>query len=207
MSILSQISTKPWLPDDNNKVPRNADRGTGRLADNKVGLWVFLAVVSSLFLILGNAYVARRGFEDWHALPELGLLWFNTGLLILSSIALQWSKLSASRGHREYVKLSLLVGGFLACGFLFGQLYAWHQLSEMGYFVSSNPANSFFYLITGIHGLHLLGGLVALVRATFRAWSESESEQVYLISVSLCSVYWHFLLLVWLIFFGLMFFS
>jgi cytochrome c oxidase subunit 3 len=206
MSVLSQIRTKPWLPDDNNNQPRDGDRETGRLADKKVGLWIFLAVVSSLFLILANAYVARRGFEDWHALPELGLLWFNTGILILSSIALQWSRLSASRGYSGAVKLSLLVGGVFACVFLLGQLYAWQQFSDMGYFVSTNPANSFFYLITGIHGLHLLGGLVALLRATLRTWGEWDSSQVYL-SVSLCSVYWHFLLLVWLIFFGLMFFS
>ena len=205
MSILSQIRTKPWLPDDNNQ-SGDVERPTTRLPDKKVGLWIFLAVISSLFLILSNAYVARRGFEDWHALPELDLLWFNTAILILSSIALQWSRFSASRERRGAVKLSLLVGGLSACVFLLGQLYAWQQFSELGYFVSSNPANSFFYLITGIHGLHLLGGLVALLRATLRAWAEWDSERVYL-SVSLCSVYWHFLLLVWLVFFGLMFFS
>ena len=206
MSVFSQIRTKPWLSGDGDQQPRELGPNTGRLPDEKVGLWIFLAVVSSVFLILGNAYVLRREFDDWRALPELGLLWFNTGMLVLSSIVLQWTRLAARQRRRETVKLGLVISGLFACAFLIGQLSAWRQFADMGYFASTNPANGFFYLITGIHGVHLLGGLVALGRATGRSWGGATPEQVHL-SVSLCSVYWHFLLLVWLIFFGLMFYS
>jgi cytochrome c oxidase subunit 3 len=76
-------------------------------------------------------------------------------------------------------------------------------LIAAGYFLSSNPANSFFYLITGLHGLHLLGGLIALTRTTLRAWNTDEPEDVRT-SVQLCTVYWHFMLIVWLVLFALL---
>jgi cytochrome c oxidase subunit 3 len=76
-------------------------------------------------------------------------------------------------------------------------------LIAAGYFLSSNPANSFFYLITGLHGLHILGGLIALTRTTLRAWNTDEPEDVRT-SVQLCTVYWHFMLIVWLVLFALL---
>jgi cytochrome c oxidase subunit 3 len=84
-----------------------------------------------------------------------------------------------------------------------GQLLAWQQLRAAGYFVTSNPANSFFYMITAAHGLHLMGGLVALGRTTAKVWRGAEMAQVRL-SVELCTIYWHFLLLVWLVLLGLL---
>jgi cytochrome c oxidase subunit 3 len=80
---------------------------------------------------------------------------------------------------------------------------AWRQLDAAGYFVASNPANSFFYLLTAIHGLHVLGGLVALARATGKVWRTADPGRVRL-SVELCAVYWHFLLVVWLALFALL---
>ena len=204
MSFLSQILSKPWLPDDENQAPDLSPkpRGVG-VPNERVGLWIFLAVVGSLFLIFSNAYTERREYDDWRAVPELSLLWFNTGMLILSSIALQWTRLL---DDRERIKVGLILGGVFACAFLVGQLCAWQEFVDMGYLVSTNPASSFFYLITGVHGVHVLGGLVALLRTALKTWGDYDLNQVQL-SVSLCSVYWHVLLLVWLVFFGLMFFS
>jgi len=94
-------------------------------------------------------------------------------------------------------------GAASAVTFLVGQLLAWQQLRAAGYFVTSNPANSFFYMITAAHGLHLMGGLVALERTTAKVWRGAEMAQVRL-SVELCTIYWHFLLLVWLVLLGLL---
>ena len=131
------------------------------------------------------------------------LLWFNTGVLVLSSIALQWAYLAARRNDLEGVTIGLLGGGVSAIIFLAGQLLAWQQLIVAGYFVASNPANSFFYLITAVHGLHLMGGLVALGRTTSKVWRGAKVAEVQL-SVELCAIYWHFLLLVWLVLLGLL---
>ena len=78
----------------------------------------------------------------------------------------------------------------------------WRHLAAAGYFLASNPANSFFYLITAVHGLHVLGGLVALGRAADRAWRGRDMGKLRL-SVDLCTTYWHFLLFVWVVLFAL----
>jgi cytochrome c oxidase subunit 3 len=85
-----------------------------------------------------------------------------------------------------------------------GQAQAWRELGALVYFEVTNPAIAFFYLITGLHGLHLLGGLVVWGRTLVRLWGGFELEKVRH-SVELCTLYWHFLLLVWLVLFGLLF--
>jgi len=169
----------------------------------KIGLGVFLAVVGSLFALFISAYSMRMSMVDWRALPVPRLLWFNTGVLILSSVALQWAHVAARRNDMDGVIVGLCAGGAFAVTFLVGQLLAWQQLRVAGYFLASNPANSFFYLITAVHGLHLMGGLVALGRTTAKVWRGVEMTRLRL-SVELCAIYWHFLLLVWLVLLGLL---
>ena len=94
--------------------------------------------------------------------------------------------------------------GVLAIAFLAGQLIVWRQLVDAGYYLASNPANTFFYILTALHGLHLIGGLVALGRTTVRAWRGSVAIEKLRLSVELCTMYWHFLLLIWVIVFGLL---
>jgi cytochrome c oxidase subunit 3 len=195
-----RLMAKPWLEEG----PIGEFPGTGAmtLPAAKIGLGVFLAVAGALFTLFISAYSMRMSMADWRALPVPKLLWFNTGVLVLSSIALQWAHLAARRDDLEGVIVGLLAGGVSAIVFLVGQLLAWQQLNAAGYFVASNPANSFFYLITAVHGLHVTGGLVALGRAAARVWRGAKMTQVRL-SVELCAIYWHFLLLVWLVLLGL----
>ncbi len=163
-----RLTAKPWLEEG-----VIADfPGTGAMSwpAAKIGLGVFLAVVGSLFALFISAYSMRMNMVDWRALPVPGLLWFNTGVLVLSSVALQWAHVAARRDDMDGVIIGLCAGGASAITFLVGQLLAWRQLSAAGYFVASNPANSFFYLITAVHGLHLMGGLVALGRTTAKVW-------------------------------------
>jgi len=196
-----RLTAKPWLEEG----PIGEFPGTGAvtLPAAKLGLGVFLAVVGALFTLVISAYSMRQSLADWRALPVPKLLWFNTGVLVLSSIALQWAYLAARRNDLEGVIIGLLGGGVSAVIFLVGQLLAWQQLIVAGYFVASNPANSFFYLITAVHGLHLMGGLVALGRTTSKVWRGAKVAEVQL-SVELCAIYWHFLLLVWLVLLGLL---
>jgi cytochrome c oxidase subunit 3 len=99
--------------------------------------------------------------------------------------------------------IGLLAGGISAVVFVIGQLLAWQQLNAAGYLPAANPANAFFYLITAVHGLHVLGGLAVLSRATIKTWRGVEVSRLRL-SVELCAMYWHFLLLVWLILLALL---
>jgi cytochrome c oxidase subunit 3 len=196
-----RLTSKPWL-EEGVLVDFRGDNASS-LPPAKIGLGVLLAVVGSLFALFISAYSMRMSMVDWRALPVPRLLWFNTGVLITSSIALQWAYMAARRNDMDGAIIGLLAGGASAVIFLVGQLLAWQQLKAAGYFVASNPANSFFYLITAVHGLHLIGGLVALGRTTAKVWRGAEMTQVRL-SVELCAIYWHFLLLVWLVLLGLL---
>jgi len=177
----------------------------------KLGLWLFMVVVSVLFLLLTLAYLSRAQFEDWQALagaPWLPLgqpwrLWVNTALLAAGSGALQWAAIAARRGNARGTRLGLSLGGLLAAGFLVGQLWVWQVLAGAGYALAANPANSFFYLLTALHGLHLTGGLVAWARTTAGAWRGVPNPRVQL-HVALCSRYWHFLLVLWVLLFTLL---
>jgi cytochrome c oxidase subunit 3 len=196
-----RLTAKPWLEEGLNVDLR--EQSTSFLPPAKIGLGVFLAVVGSLFALFISAYSMRMNMVDWRALPMPRLLWFNTAVLVLSSVALQAAYMAARRNDIDGVVVGLCAGGASAVTFLIGQLLAWRELSVAGYFLASNPANSFFYLITAVHGLHLMGGLVALGRTTAKVWHGVAVTQVRL-SVELCAIYWHFLLLVWLVLLGLL---
>jgi cytochrome c oxidase subunit 3 len=195
------LTAKPWL--EEGLAADFREQSTSSLPSAKIGLGVFLAVVGSLFALFISAYSMRMNMVDWRALPMPRLLWFNTAVLILSSVALQGAYTAARRSNIDGVIVGLCAGGASAVTFLIGQLLAWRELSAAGYFLASNPANSFFYLITAVHGLHLMGGLVALGRTTAKVWHGVAVTQLRL-SVELCAIYWHFLLLVWLVLLGLL---
>jgi len=196
-----RLASKPWLESGHaGELP-----GTGAIAmpAAKLGLGFFLVVVGALFALLVSAWFIRMGLPDWGPLPVSRQLWLNTGALILSSAALHSASVGAHRGQLETVRYSLLGGAILALAFVVGQLVAWRELVEAGYFLASNPASSFFYLVTGLHGLHMLGGIVALARTTRRAWRAGTAGEVRL-GVDLCATYWHFMLAIWLVLFALL---
>jgi cytochrome c oxidase subunit 3 len=196
-----ELTAKPWLQEG----PMTRDYGTGRLSFPavKVGLWVFIAVISSLFALLIGAYFMRMGLTDWHPLQIPRLLWLNTGALVLASVALQGAQAASGRGSINSLRMRLLAGGAFGIAFVAGQLWAWQQLIVAGDGVTANPANSFFYLLTGLHGLHVLGGLAALGITADRAWHGIVADRVRL-RMEMCATYWHFLLIIWLLLFALL---
>ena len=128
-----RLTAKPWLEEG----PIGEFPGTGAmtLPAAKIGLGVFLAVAGCLFTLVISAYSIRQNMADWRALPLPKLLWFNTGVLVLSSIALQWANVAVRRDDLEGVTVGLFAGGVSAVVFLVGQLLAWQQLRVAGYFV------------------------------------------------------------------------
>lgn len=198
-----QLTAKPW---EKKQSESDNEYGASGLAfaPARVGLWLFLAVITSFFGLLISAYGMRIQFWDWRPLAQPTLLWINTGLLIASSSAYQWTRGASKRADENGVKTGLIAAGVLAFAFLTGQLLAWQQLNASGQFAASNAAIAFFYLFTGLHGLHLLGGLAVWGKTTVRIWlGEAELSELRL-SIELCSIYWHFLLLVWLVLFGVL---
>ena len=195
------LNVKPWIAQ---RPVGNAHGGVSFfLPPVKVGLGAFLAVATSLFALSISAYFMRMHLADWSPLPEPRVLWLNTALLILGGIFFQRARNAAQRGQIDGVRVGLLAGGAFTFAFLVGQLWAWQQLNAAGYFLTTNPANAFFYMLTALHGLHLLGGLWVWGTTTAKLWRGVGVGKLRL-SVELCTVYWHFLLVVWLILFGLL---
>lgn len=203
MNIFHELTAKPWMAAQG-RVDDLYAGGPGSELSKKVALRVFLAVVAVLFMLLVIAYGGRMAYEDWRPAPQVRLLWANTFVLILGSAALEWARYSVRRREMDGMRFGLLAAGAFTIVFLFGQLLAWRQLATMVYFEVTNPAIAFFYLITGLHGVHLLGGLVAWARTVAKVWGKFDVIKIAR-SVELCAVYWHFLLLVWLVLFGLLF--
>jgi len=193
------LAAKPWLEQGVIGDLTDPDQRQPLLA--KWGLGFFLAVVGALFALLASAYAMRAVSPDWQSAPLPRVLWLNTGVLIVSSLALQAADFFARRRETGRARTFLLTGAGAAIAFLAGQLLAWRQFAAAGYFLSTNPANSFFYLITGAHGLHLAGGLVALATTVATARGDISAAQS---GIRLCAIYWHFLLVVWLLLFALL---
>jgi cytochrome c oxidase subunit 3 len=147
---------------------------------------------------------------DWQPLTQplapLASPWplgLNTALLVVASIALQGARMAARRGLLGATLGGFVLGGVFALAFLLGQLWVWQRFAAWGYVVAGNPANSFFYLLTGLHGLHLLGGLVAWGRTLGKFLHRVPLAQLG-VSVELCAIYWHYLLGLWLVLFALL---
>jgi cytochrome c oxidase subunit 3 len=196
MTFWRKVTEKSWEHAGETEGPHGGFTITQ--TPKRVALRVFLAVVTSVFFLLFVAYRIRMEYPDWRPLPVPSLLWFNTALLIMASVVMQWTKSLADLKRSGSLRVGMIAAGLLTLGFLVGQLLAWSQLSDAGYLVRSNPANAFFYLLTGVHGLHVLGGLWVWTKATVRSFGK-EGAAAVTASVQLCATYWHFLLLVWLV--------
>jgi cytochrome c oxidase subunit 3 len=175
--------------------PRNGgdDGEPGFAADpGRFGLWLFLGTVSMLFLGFTSAYLVRRAAGDWRPLAAPPILWLNTAVLVASSVALEAGRRrDRSAGGRAALGAVAAAAG-LGVLFLAGQVQAWRVLAGWGVFLSSHPHSSFFYVLSGVHLAHLVGGLVwftavlvALARGTGRR------------RLDLLATYWHYLAGLW----------
>lgn len=197
------LNTTPWQP----RAADDAVSGTSLTINTRVlGLAAFLAVVTSLFALFISAYLMRRHMHDWTAVDEPRILWLNTALLACASLVYHRTRSAAIAGDLGRLKAGLGLAGLLTFLFLAGQLLAWQDLHASGYYLSSNPANAFFYLLTAVHGLHLLGGLWVWARSAVKVVTGADPEAVRM-SVQLCTVYWHYLLLVWILLFALLLYT
>jgi cytochrome c oxidase subunit 3 len=190
MTILARLAEKSWEPASD----RDPHEAGSRPSAGSVGLTVYFAVAMVMFSLLGAAYFMRMGLhaamghaDDWVSMPDPPLLWVNSATLMASSLAWETARRAGTEGRAPR---ATLVGAALGLCFLIGQWLLWRHYQAAGYYLSSNPANAFFYLLTALHGVHILGGLIAA------AWVLAERNPAHL---RLCAIYWHFLLFIWIL--------
>ena len=206
-TIFQLLTQKPWDPVQA-KIDNMHDGETLDLSKGKLGLRYLMVVSSIFFCLFIVTYSDRLVFADWQQMPEPLLLWFNTLILFISSTVFVYAQIAANKNQFEKVKSRLMIIGGLALAFLLGQLFVWLELISLGYYVSENPANAYFYVFTALHGLHLLGGLIYWNMTIKKVWILNEVVVANAKhTVELCAIYWHFLLAVWVVLFGLMLFT
>ncbi|WP_111641778.1 cytochrome c oxidase subunit 3 [Marinimicrobium alkaliphilum] len=208
MSLIAKLTEKSWEPAHTGVM--HAGPGQPQTS-KKIALGIFMVIISVLFTLFFLTFITHSqypGFqalaaEPWSPFYNTGRLWMNTALLVGASVAIHAALISARRGAQGPTLIALVITLFFSAQFVIAQIWLWRHLTGMGYGFTTNPANSYFYLLSAIHALHLLGGVAVLVRATWLNWQGTalaRSAQ----SIKLCASYWHYLLALWLVLFALM---
>ena len=202
-SFFELISQKPWEPSQA-ALDNDHDGKTLAVSKAKLGVRTVMVVSTVIFSLFVVSYSDRMLVHDWKSLSEPWLLWINTITLILTSFVFHRTKVLADSNELEKAKNNLFVIGFLTFSFITGQLLVWQYFVNLGQYASTNPANAFFYVLTALHGLHVLGGLYFWAKITTQLIKKNYNISKVKHAIELCAIYWHFLLIVWLVLFGLM---
>ena len=181
------------------------DGGGRRLRPDsyQLGMWLALASISMMFVGFSSAYILGQGTNSqWRAMAAAPFVWINTVILLASSLSLELARRAAVATElKRWMTLTCLLGA----AFLVGQLWIWRVWADQGIYLSGNPHSSFFYLLTGVHGVHLLGGVAVLAYLTARAWS-SAARIPARASLNVTALYWHFMDGLWIYLLVLLFF-
>lgn len=210
MSFLKTLLDKPWMH-PTPATPGGYISAPDKNAAMRTMLWFILAVVGVIFFLFIITFLSRSQYPDfealagepWRPFSDTSRLWFNTALLGCASLAMQCGVSGTRSGKLNMTVAGISAAVFFTVLFLVAQFDLWLHLQAMGYYMNSNPANSYFYLLTAVHGVHLIGGLVVLANVVFRVWYDNDPASLTA-PLQLCTTYWHFLLGVWLVLFALL---
>jgi cytochrome c oxidase subunit 3 len=162
------------------------------------GIFLLFAAIVMLFAALTSAMVVRRGLSnDWSSIPLPNILWWNTGVLVASSTALEMARRALRRSARRDFNRYWLTGTVLGALFLTGQYAAWRQLQAAGIYLATNPSSSFFYVLTVVHAVHLAGGMLALLYISLKA-VRLELGPGKRTGADVAALYWHFMDGLWI---------
>ncbi|WP_439879938.1 cytochrome c oxidase subunit 3 [Pontibacter sp. MBLB2868] len=166
----------------------------------KFSLWLIIISIIMMFAAFTSAYIVRREEGNWLEFDLPTIMLVNTIVILLSSVTMQWAYTSAKKDNLKSLKLALVLTAILGIAFLVGQWNGWAALvSENIYFggAQANPAGSFLYVLTGVHGFHLITGLIFLA-ITLVSSLRYKVHSKNMLRIQLCTIYWHFLGGLWL---------
>lgn len=176
----------------------------------RIGMWVALAAILMMFTALTSAYIVRAASSnDWRPIAMPQILLLSTALIVASSGTLEMARRKLKEAFEVSYHRWLLMTTALGVAFVGSQLLAWRQLVGQGVYVGSNPHSSFFYLLTATHGVHLLGGLIALTYLRLRTRRTERDGQALAKRHAVAdavTLYWHFMDGLWIYLFLLLFF-
>ena len=166
----------------------------GQVEASRSGIWVGIFAIIMSFAALTSALLVRQGSGEWSHIVLPSILYANTAALLLSSFTMEMSRraLARSAGASAWIGITLLLG----LSFVAGQYLAWRHLAAQGLYLATNPNSSFLYVFTGMHALHLLGGIAVLAYLLGRVIGRHSSLRHHLLDNT--AVYWHFMGGLWL---------
>ena len=167
------------------------------MAPKKFGMWLFLVSVFMLFMSLTSAYIVRQADGNWTIFDLPSMFWLTTVVILLSSVTMQWAYFAAKKDNMSTTRLMVTLTFVLGVVFLVGQFYGWKELVLDRVYLVGNPSGSFVYVITGLHGLHIISALV-YVAILLVAVGRGKVHSGRLLSIEMCATYWHFLGVLWL---------
>jgi len=163
----------------------------------KFGMWLFMASVMMLFMSLTSAYIVRQAEGNWVFFELPSLFYVTSVIIVLSSITMQLGYAAAKRDNARMMKIMVLITSVFGIAFLVGQFFGWKQLVANSIYLVGNPSGSFLYILTGLHGLHIVSAVIFLLimlSASFKGKVTSEN----MTKMEMCTTYWHFLGGLWL---------
>lgn len=168
-----------------------------KMHPKKFAMWLFMVSVVMLFAAFTSAYVVKQSDGVWLDFQLPALFDYTTAIIILSSVSMQWAVIAAKKNLIKMIRLALGVTFVLGSLFLVGQLMAWGQLVDADVHFVGNPAGSFLYVLTGVHGLHLISAVIFLIVVLYSAF-QYKIHSKSLVQLEICATYWHFLGGLWL---------
>lgn len=163
----------------------------------KFAMWLFIISVVMIFASLTSAYMVKKGAGNWQYIQMPSLFQVTSVIILLSSVSMHFAYLAAKKNNLFNIRLGVVITGVLALGFIYGQLEGWKQLVGQGAYFVGNPASSFIYVFTGLHIIHLIGGIVFLSIVLVSAF-KYQVHSKRLNRIEMCTTYWHFLGGLWL---------
>ncbi|PYS51975.1 MAG: cytochrome oxidase subunit III [Acidobacteria bacterium] len=201
------VPPPPVLPGDGGRDGSAGDYGGSfPISKGQLGIWILLTAIVMLFAGLTSAYIVLRGLPTWQNIALPSLLWPNTAVLVLSSFTIELSRGAIRRNQLQAMRAWLVLSGLLGLVFIAGQLAAWRQLVHAGVYLPSTLQSSFFYVLTGLHGVHILGGIAGLSLVLFKALRNRLTVFNHE-PLKLCATYWHVMDAIWIYLFLLLLLS
>ena len=166
----------------------------------KFTTWLFIVSICMMFGAFTSAYIVRQSEGNWQQFDYPQGLLYNTIFIVLSSVTMQWAYITAKKDNVKALKAALFITFALGIAFLLGQWGVWTELVQNKIFfggATANPSGSFMYVLTGVHGFHLITGLVFLIIVLLLAFKYKVHSKS-LLRIEMCTTYWHFLTALWL---------
>jgi cytochrome c oxidase subunit 3 len=160
-------------------------------------VWLFIATIVMLFAALTSAYLVKQGEGNWLQFDLPQMFWITSMVIILSSVSMQITYFSAKKDRINNIRLFLTITLILGLVFLVGQYQSWKELIQQDVFFVGNPAGSFIYVLTGLHALHLVSGIIFLLIVLYSAF-KFKIHSKNLTQLEMATTYWHFLGALWL---------